>query len=845
MSSSRFSNPAAPSALNLAWRHSGRARTSGAWWILLIALVVAVAAVTAVNQMTDRVRSAMTRQGSVTLAADLKLSLREPLSAERAGLIDDAGVDRAAITIFPSVVSRNDTVTLVSVKAVTPGYPLRGEVILRRGSPGTANEIVTHGPAPGTVWVEQRVLDEQQRSVGDSITLGDGTFKIDAALVIEPDRGPGFASIAPRVMMADADLAATGLLGPGSRANYAELLAGPTDAITALQEQLTPTLTAGERLRTPSESNRALSTALERADVFLDLAALVAVVLAGVAIALTARQHAAARLDEIALLKTLGAARGLITRMLAWQLALIGALGIVLGLALGSVAQAAISVLIARAFEIDLPAPSWTAFWAAPATGAILLAGFAWPALAAARRAPPARVLARSLATDGSKPIWIYGGAILATVVLAAAATRDVALTLWVVGAAAIGTLVLGVAAYGLLRLVEALRQRAGDRTGPAMRLGLAALSRRRGASILQIVAFGIGLIMLFMLVIVRGDLLAGWQADIAADAPNRFLINITPEQRDDVAAYLHDNGIDAHFFPLVRGRLTSVNDTPINDSDERENSAGELARRELNLSWTADLKADNRIIDGQWFTSDDAGRPQMSIDESVAERLDAGVGDTLTFDIAGRDITATVASIRKIDWSSLQANFYVLFAPGTLDDFPATYITSFYLPDDAHAVLGDLVREFSNVSVIDIAAILDQLTTLIDRVSLAVELVFGFTLAAGLVVLLAAMQASRADRRREAALLRALGARSRWLTRATLIECALIGACASILAAAVAQVAAVILATQVLDLGYAWRPHLWIIAIVISTLVITLSGVLSLRDILRQPAWASLRASD
>ncbi|MES1924769.1 FtsX-like permease family protein [Salinisphaera sp. T31B1] len=833
------------SAFGLAWRHGARAQGKSAWTILLVALIVAVAAVTAVNQMTDRVRAGMTRQGGVTIAADLKLDLREPLDARRAAWIDEAGVHRAATTVFPSVVSGDDQVTLVSVKAVTPDYPLRGDVTLRRGAPGSPQTRIRQAPPPGHVWVEQRVLDAQGLGVGDTLTLGEARLVIDAVLVVEPDRGPGFANIAPRVMMAAADLKATGLLGPGSRAQYAELLAGPPAAVSALRERLAGSLGTGERLRTPAESNRALARALERADVFLDLAALVAVVLAGVAIALTARQHATSRLDEIALLKTLGAPRGLITRMLAWQLAIVGILGIGLGLALGSLAQAGISVIIARAFEIDLPAAGWAAYAAAPLTGAVLLAGFAWPALAGARRTPPARVLARSLDGTGGGPWPVYLAAIAATLVLAAAATGDVMLTVWVVVATATGIALLGAGAFALLWCVAWLRGRLGARLGPGLRLGLAATGRRRAASILQIVAFGVGLIMLFMLVIVRGDLLSGWQTDIAADAPNRFLINITPDQRTQVADYLHGQGIDAQFYPLVRGRLTAVNGQAIDADPQRAEAAGELTRRELNLSWTATLKPDNRIVAGRWFDPNDAGTPRVSIDESVAERLDAGLGDRLSFDIAGREIAGEVTSIRSIDWSSLQANFYVLFAPETLAGFPATYITSFYLPPERHGLIVDLVRTFPNVSVIDIDAILDQLTTLVDRVSLAVELVFGFTLAAGLVVLVAAMQASLGQRRREAALLRALGARSRWLVQATLVECALIGLCSSMLAAIVAQAAAIVLATQVLDLSYSWRSEVWLAAIAVATLVITASGVIALRDILRQPAWTSLRAAD
>lgn len=833
------------SAMRLAWRQFGRSRHDGALWVLLIALVVAVAAVGAVTQMTDRVRSAMERQGAATLAADLKLDLRAPLDDERARTLDDAGVAHHGTTVFPSVVRRGGDITLVSVKAVGDGYPLRGSATLRRGPPGSATETVTQAPEPGTAWIAQRVLDAQQLKIGDELTLGDTQLTIAAVLAVEPDRGAGFANIAPRVLIRQVDVSATGLLGPGSRASYAELLAGPPAAIAAAREALQPTLTAGERLQTPAESNRALSRALDRGDVFLDLAALVAVVLAGVAIALTARQHARSRLDEIALFKTLGAARGLIARLLAWQLAFIGAIGIGAGLVVAALAELGISQLIARAFEIVLPPASLLGLWPAAATGAVLLVGFAWPALAQARAAPPARVLARSLAAEHGRTRLIYIAALASVVVLAAAATRDTALTAWVVAATVGGTALLWVVALALLAAVEWLRQRLGQRAGHGLRLGLAALSRRRSASALQIVAFGIGLTLLFLLVIVRGDLLAGWQADIASDAPNRFLINITREQQPQVADRLQAAGLDADFYPLVRGRLIAVDGVALEDDAALSKAAGELAQRELNLSWIEQLKADNQIVAGQWFAAADTGEPRMSIDSSVADRLSVGVGDSLTFDITGTPITATVESIRNIDWSSLQANFYVLFSPGVLDEFAATYITSLYVPDDAHDVIAGVVREFSNVSVIDIAAILDQLTTLIARLSLAIELVFGFTLAAGLVVLLAAMQASRAERLREAALLRALGARSAWLRRATLVECLLIGLCASLMAAAIAQITAVVLAVWVFDLNYAWRWPLWLIAIAVATAVIGSSGLASLRDVLRQPAWVALRNAD
>ncbi len=723
-----------PSALKLALRHTAHQRRSGEWRVLVAALAVAVAAVAAVGLITDRVRVAMTQQGSHTLAADLRLNLRAPPQAEHRRTIADAGVESARVTVFPSVVTRGEALELVSVKAVERAYPLRGALTIRRA--GAQNESVSRGPPTGRVWVQAGVLAALGVSIGDTISLGERELTIDAVLVFEPDRETGFINIAPRVMMAHDDLAATGLLTAGSRAQYHVLLAGAPAQVEQLAAALEPTLGSGEELETPGEARPALAASLDRADVFLDLAALVAVILAGVAIALAARQHALQRFDEIALIKTLGAPRGFVLRLLLWQLVILGVIGMAIGLAAGFATQAGLAWAIAALLDLQLPAAAPAGAWPALATGAVLLAGFAWPALAQARLAPPARVFARSAGESRWRSSRVYAAAAGAVALLAAAATRDALLAAYVFGAGLCSAALLAGLAYALLWGLGLLHRSWAQKLPPGPRMGLAAILRRRGASVIQIAAFGIGLTVLFLLIVVRGDLLASWEADIADGAPNRFLVNIAPDQVEAVQDFLAERGVQTpRLYPLVRARLTAVNGDTIDDDPALAEAAGNLAQRALNLSWQRELKADNELIAGRWWQPADFGKPRISIAASVAERLDAGIGDTLSFDVASQRFTAQITSIREIDWNSLQANFFVIFAPGFLDDYPTTYITSLYLDPGQGSALADLVGAFPNVSVINVAAILEQIKQVVARVSLAVELVFGFTLAAGVMV--------------------------------------------------------------------------------------------------------------
>lgn len=846
-------NLLASNSLSFATRNLRRDWRRGELLVLMVALAVAVAASTAVSLFNDRVRQAMTASGGEAIAADLRLELRSALDPERRESIAASGLRLATTTTFASVAQANAKTSLVSVKAVDADYPLRGELRIETGQGQNEERTkqISHGPLPGEVWVERRVLVDLEIELGDTVQLGVSTFKASALLVQEPDRGTGFIGLAPRVMLNANDLAATELLQPGSRATYRVLLAGKPEQISEFRAAFEPTLGLGETLENAAEARPALRAALDRADVFLDLAALVAVILAAVAIAMCAHQHALNRYDEIALIKTLGARSGFLTRALLWMLLLLGLVGTLAGAILGFIAQLILSNLIDGVMDLVLPAPSLWAALPAVATGVVVLFGFAWPALAQARHAPAARVFQRALPLPPWRGRLVSAAALISVAGLVVWLSGDLALATRVLGGGLVAAALLWLAARLGISLLgyfrrgsKPSRHRApGSSLGPGIRLGMQAILRRPRESALLVVGFGVGLSVLFLLVLVRGDLLSGWQQNLAADAPNRFIINISPEQTDAVTEYLQDNGWSApKIFPMVRARLVSLNDEPLDADAGDEEEAAEFLRRELNLSWQWQLKADNEILQGRWWQPEDEERGLVSVEESVAERLDLELGDTLGFDLAGESFSAEVASIRSVDWTSMSANFYMLFPPGFLNNHPATYVTSLHVTPAQEASLNGLVQAFPNLSLLDIGVILQQIQNIADRVSRVVEFVFVFTLLAGVLVLFAAVQGSRAQRRNEAAIMRALGARSSLLRTALLTEFLLLGGLAALLATAVAQTLAIIIATQLLDLDYAIRPALWLAAITLSTLAIAGVGLQSVRDVLRQPAMASLR---
>ena len=828
--------------LLLALRLLRRDFRAGELRILALAILVAVGGMTAVGFFTDRVQRGMIMQGAELLGADLVLVTSAPARAE---LVEEARrlhLTTADILTFPSVVLADDRPQLVEVKAVGDGYPLRGS--LRSAVDVDAPEQTGRDiPAPGTVWVEPRLLEVLALAPGGQITLGAAHFKIARVLTFEPDRGGDMFSLGPRVLINRADVARTQLIVPGSRVNYRLLLAGDPQVLASFRAWAEPRLQPGERLLDVRDARPELKSALERAEKFLGLAALVSVLLAGVAVAMATRRYVGRHLDGSALMRCFGATQARVVALYGLQMLVLGVVASLFGALLGLGAQAALATLLAGFLNTSLPAPSLWPLAIGLLVGVVTLLGFAMPPLLRLKSVPPLRVIRRDLGPMPARMLIVYGTALLAMGLLMFWQVRDLRLTLIVLGVTLATLVVLGLVARLLVKGLSTLRAHAGL----AWRFGLANIARRPSASVAQILAFGLGIMVLLMMLLVRGDLLAAWQKRLPADAPNHFLINVQPNDVQRLKDFLARADIGANagprMFPMVRGRLTHINERPVAGTDYTDERARNLVEREFNLSWSAQLQEDNRVVAGTFWEASVQGSGEWSVEKGLAETLGIKLGDTLTYRILDRELRAPVTSLRSVEWDSFRANFFVLAPPGVLEDFPATWITSFYLSPERRRLAGELVRAFPSVTVIDLETIMTRVRGIMDRVNQSVQVVFLFTLLAGLMVLYAAIQATQDERLRETAILRALGASRARLMGGLLAEFALLGLLAGLLAAFAASAAGWVLAREVFHLSYTVNPMLWLIGPAVGALGIGLFGFLGTRRVLNSPPLASLRA--
>ena len=827
--------------LLLALRLLRRDFRAGELRILALAILVAVGGMTAVGFFTDRMQRAMVQQGVELLGADLVLVSSAPARAELVDEARRAQLVTVATLTFPSVVLAGDRPQLVDVKAVGAGYPLRGT--LRNALTVDAPEQATREiPAPGDVWVEPRLIEMLSLTIGGRINLGAGQFRVARVLTYEPDRGGDMFSLGPRVLLNSADVLRTRLVLPGSRVSYRLLLSGDPGQIAAFRAWAEPRLKPGERLVEVRDARPELKVALERAEKFLGLAALVSVLLAGVAVAVATRRYVARHLDGSALMRCFGATQARVVALYGLQMLVLGIIASLLGSLLGLAVQAALAALLAGMFNTTLPAPSLWPLVIGLLVGVVTLLGFALPPLLRLKSVPPLRVIRRDLGPVPVRAYSVYGAALLAMGLLMFWQVHDLTLTLIVLGGALATLAALAIMAWLLVKGLGKLRARAGL----AWRFGLANIARRPNASIAQILSFGLGLMVLLMLLLVRGDLLAAWQKRLPPDAPNNFLINVQPNDVPRLRDFLIQAGVGdsdgPKVFPMVRGRLTHINGRLVSGADYADERARNLVEREFNLSWSTQLQEDNRVVAGTFWSAQASGEHELSVEKGLADTLGIKLGDALTYRIQDREVLAQVTSLRKVEWDSFRANFFVLAPPGLLNDFPATWITSFYLPAERKRVAGELVRAFPSVTVIDLETIMTRVRGIMDRVNTSVEVVFLFTLLAGLMVLYAAIQATQDERLHETAILRTLGASRARLMGGLLAEFGLLGLLAGLLAAFAASAAGLMLARQVFHLDYTVNPLLWLIGPVVGAAGIGLFGFLGTRRVLNVPPLATLR---
>ena len=824
--------------LGFALRGLRRDLKSGELAVLLAALLVAVGSLTAVGFFTDRIGRAVNQQAGEVLAADLRLESPRDISDAYDAEARGRGLRVARILSMPSVVFHGEDSSLVALRAVGDGYPLRGRLKIADEpfGPARATDAI---PGPGEAWADSRLLARLNAPVGTRLSVGAHEVTVTQVLDYRPDQGAGFSDLSATLMINLADVPATELIQPGSRVSRAVLFAGDPGEVAALREWLRARKQAGERLQAIEDASPQIRASSDRAGRFLSLASLVSVLLAAVAVAMAARRYANRHLDSVALMKCMGASQAFVLRQTLVQLVCVAVLVTLIGTLVGYLAQSGLAWLLRDLIRSDLPPPGVATAWLGFVTAITILVGFALPPLLQLRRVPPARVLQRNLEPPPLRYAAVYALAIGSVLALLYWLVRDARLVT-VVAAGIAGTFVaLAVAGWLLVKALRPLR----SGVGVAWRYGLANIARRGRDSIVQIVAFGLGLMVLLLLALVRDDLLEDWRASLPADAPNYFMINIRPDEGAAVEAFFVSRGLPpTELVPLVRARLTAINDVPVGEIRFEGERAQGFVEREANLTWASTLRDDNRLVSGSWWTEGDGGGPRVSVEQEYAERLGLKLGDTVTYDVAGEPVSARVTSLRDVRWDSFQPNFFMVFSPGVLDDVTGTLITSVHVQPEQRPALVDLVRQFPEVTIIDIAALLSQVRDVMDKAALAVQYVFLFTLAAGLMVLLAAVQATRDERRYESAMLRTLGASRRVVFQGVAAEFTALGMLAGLLAALGATVAGYFLAREVFNLGYTIDPWVWVVGIVGGGVLVGLAGVLATRSVVSQPPVETLR---
>lgn len=825
-------------ALRLLWRNW----RSGEVKLLAAALMLAVAVVSGIAIFTDRLERTLVQESNMLLGADLIVRGSQPHNPEWSTLAAEEGIEQTTAVLFSSMVYAGDHMHLASVKAVTDGYPLRGQLDISHIPFASQAELIktaTGIPAPGEVWVDSRLLPLLHIELGDSLAVGEYELTVTQVIIREPDSASPFSFMGARVLMNMADLERTQVVQPGSRVQYQWLLAANSNALESFAEWLEPQLSKHERLVDVESGQRGLGRTLETGRSFLLLAAVIGVLLAGVAIALAARQFSSRHVDQVALMKSFGVSAQRIRQLYLVQLSLLAVVASVAGLLIGEVIQRVVAESLQQVYQVTLGAASIYPYAISFASGLICLIFFALPSLWFLPGVPPLKILRRELGVNATH-LWIQIAlAFLAVLLLIVLFSQDLALAVSVIGALS-GVLVITAGfALGLLKLSRHI----ATNSGSVWRLALANLQRRREQTLVQIVVFATAIMLLLTLTIVRTSLIDEWQLQLPEDAPNHFLVNIPPHDVEAVQQMLDEKQLEREqLYPMVRGRLTGINGS---EPTEEQRSANGVFNREANLTWTDTLAEDNRIVAGKWWDSwqrSEDGVPGVSVEIELAEEAGLSIGDKLTFSLGGLILEAQIASFRSLDWRSMKPNFFFIFEPGALDNYSPTYITSLYLPVEQKSFINDLLRRYPTMLVIELDRIIDQIRTIVTQVSNGVLLVLWLTLAGGCLVLIAAVTSSIDSRKQESGLLRALGSPRRLMIGSVWAEFSVLGLLSGIIAVIGAEILLISLQYWVLETPI--RPHyiFWLVGPLAGALFVGALGALSCRSVVNTPPAVVLR---
>ena len=807
--------------------------------VLAAAMVIAVASVTSVGFFADRVGRGLARDAHQLLGADLVLVSDHAFAASLAADMEKRNLRSASALAFMSMAIVDGKSQLAGVKAVTENYPLRGQLRVAP-APGAADAPVEAGPPRGKVWIEERLVTALGAPVGTRLRLGDAELEVGAVLTLEPERSANFFNFAPRLMMNAADVPASGLIRPGSRASYYLYLAGAPRELQAAESVLRDALERGQRMETLETGRPEVRASVDRAQRFLALTALLAAILAGVAIALAARRFVQRHLDACAVMRCLGATQSRLVLLYGGEFVAVGVAACAVGAAVGFAGQQALSAALEELLRAELPAPGPVPALQGFLVGLALMLGFLLPPLLQLKNVPALRVMRRESGRPKGGVLAAYGcgfGALAALLLWQAA---DIKLGAYVIGGFTVAVAAFVAVAWLLLRLAShpAVTRRVG---GASLRYGLAQLRRHAAGNAVQTTCLALGLTALLLLTFTRHDLVQAWRRSVPPDAPNRFLIGVQPDQRAALAQFFAEHRMPVpELYPMVRGRLIAVNGKPVRDQDYAEERARRLVEREFNLSYMDAPPEHNTVAAGRWFTG--AGARELSVEEGIAERLGWKLGDELSFSVGAQPFSARITSLRKLRWDSMRVNFFVIAPPGLLADFPASFVSAFRVEPGREPVLNELSTRFPNVTLVDVAAAVRQAQLVIDQLIEAVQFVFLFTLAAGVLVLYSALLATEDERRREAALMRVCGASRAQVAGSQRAEFLAMGVVAGLLATLGAAGIGQLVARKVFELNLAPSVELWLAGPLAGIALLSFNAWLSSRQVLRSSPALTLR---
>lgn len=812
--------------------------------LIIWSLVLAVAVVSSVSLLAERIERALTAESSAFLAADRVVRSGRATNPEWVAAAEQQQVQTANVLSFASMVYHQDDMHLASIKAVDNAYPLKGK-LRRTTTPFTADtnliESVDFGPAMGEAWVDARLLPLLNIQLGDQIELGDIRLKATQVVVEEPD-GSSFGAFGARVLMNTADLPAAGIIVPGSRVTYRYLLAEGASGTQGFRDYmawLKPQLDVHERLITPNEAQASIASTMDKGRRFLLLAGSIGVVLAGIALALASYHFAAGQTQQVALLKSWGISASAVRSLYLQQSLWLGVGGSVLGLLVGYGFHELLISVVREWLPISLPMAGIRPWITGMATGLLCLGGFTLPALWHLPAQSPLAVLRQDVqvAPVSSVVRGLFGVSAVAGLLfwysnsfyLSLAILAGFALT-------AAATLVIGLL---LLRLGKTY----GQKLGSIWRLASSNLWRRKSQSIIQMVGFSGAIALLMIMTVVRTSLIDEWRWQLADDAPNHFLLNVAPYELDGVRDLVTDQNLQtAGWYSMVRGRMTEVNSLPIT---ETQRDSHESFRRELNLSWTTELPEGNKLTEGKWWDELDLSGDiaPVSLEDELAGELGLTIGDQLTFSVGGLIFKAQVTSTRSLNWDNMTPNFYFLFPEGLLEDYPRTHMTSLYIPAQQKLLVNDLLRAYPTVQVIELDKIIDRIRTIVGQVTSGLEVMTMLILACGVLVMFAAVSLSMAERLQESAILRTLGSSRRLILGIQLVEFSVLGLMAGLLAAMGAEVAVALLQRFMFDLPFALHPWLWLVGPLAGAVLVGTLGLGYSRKAVVQPPLEVLKS--